>query len=155
MGRQQKGFSLVELMVALAIVGILAAISYPSYTGHMMKTRRVDAQGSLAGLSAAMERYFTENNTYAGAAGTTSGGVVTPADTGAPRIYPTQSPIDGATKYYNLTISAADASSYTLRATPISTSTQASDKCAILTLTSTGLRGAVTSGGTAISGCWQ
>jgi type IV pilus assembly protein PilE len=145
-------------MIAVVIVGILASIAYPSYIENVRQTRRADAQGSLMGFTAAMERYFTENNTYLGAAGTTA----TPADTGAPRIYSTKSPTDGKTKYYNLTISAATATSYTLRAMPISTiantgdsTAQAGDKCAILTLDSTGARGAITSGGTAINDCWQ
>lgn len=148
---RQAGFSLIELMIVVVIVGILASIAYPNYTEHVRQTRRVDAQGALMSLSAAMERYFTENITYVGAAGTDA----SPASTGAPRIHPSQTPIDGTAKYYNLTIAAATATSYSLRATPISTSAQANDKCAILTLDSTGARGAVTSGDSAIADCWQ
>lgn len=107
-----RGFTLLEVIVAVAIVAILAAIAYPSYQSSVRKSRRSDAEGALVGLSNAMERQFTVNSTYAGNA---AGG----ADTGAPTIYPPQSPIDGSTKYYGLTINAATASSYTLRATPI------------------------------------
>ncbi len=105
----QKGFTLIELMIVVAIIGIIAAIAYPSYVEYTDRTRRTDAQGALTGLAGAMERYYASNNTYAGAG---AGG----ADTGAPDIYPDEAPIDGAQKYYDLTIQAADASSYTLRA---------------------------------------
>ena len=103
---------MLEVIAAVAIVAILAAIAYPSYQSSVRKSRRSDAEGALVGLSNAMERQFTVNNTYLGYA---TGG----ANTGAPTIYPSQSPIDGSTKYYNLTINAATASTYTLRATPI------------------------------------
>lgn len=134
MPRQKKenGFTLIELMIVVAIIGILAGIAYPSYQDSVRKSRRSDATGALLGLANAMERHFTETNSYLGAAGTSG----TPADTGAPRIYSTQSPIDGGTKYYDLTINAATASTYTLQATPIGG--QASD--GILQVTQTGQR---------------
>jgi type IV pilus assembly protein PilE len=110
--RRSKGFTLMELMIVVAIVSIIAAVAYPSYQNSVKKARRGDAKGALEGLSQALERHFTANNTYLGA-GTTGG------NTGAPTIYPTQAPLDGTTKFYNLTISAATATTYTLRATPI------------------------------------
>jgi len=61
-----------------------------------------------------MERHATENNSYLGAAGTSS----SPANTGSPWIFSTEAPLEGGTKYYDLTISAATQSTYTLRATP-------------------------------------
>jgi type IV pilus assembly protein PilE len=134
--KNNRGFNVVELLVTLSVVGILAGIAYPSYQSQMQKTRRADAEGALLGLANAMERFYTENNTYLGAAGTTA----TPADTGAPRIYATQSPVDGGTKYYDLTINAATATTYTLRATPDSHGPQGNDKCGILTLTNAGVK---------------
>ncbi|WP_083329212.1 type IV pilin protein [Marinobacter salinus] len=107
----QAGFTLIELMIVVAIIGIIAAIAYPSYVEYTDRTRRSDAQGALTGLSGAMERYYASNNTYESAA---AGG----ADTGAPAIYPDEAPLEGGQKYYDLTIEAADANSYTLRATP-------------------------------------
>jgi len=107
-----KGFTLMELMIVVAIISIIATIAYPSYQNSVKKARRGDAKGAMEGLAQAMERHFTANNTYLGA-GTTGG------NTGAPTIYPTQSPIDGGTKFYNLTIQAATATTFTLRATPI------------------------------------
>lgn len=132
----KKGFTLIELMFAVAIFSTLVSIAYPSYMDQMSKVRRSDAQGALLGLASAMERYFTEKNTYLGAAGSTNA----PADTGSPRIFPNQAPLDGNTKYYNLTINSATATSYSLQASPIGV--QANDACGNLTLSSTGLRNA-------------
>jgi len=110
-----RGFTLVELMIVVVIVSLLAMVAVPSYNVSVSKARRADAQSSLSNLSGAMERFFTENGTYDGAAGTSG----TPTTTGAPWIYHTQTPIDGNVKFYNLTIHAATAGSYTVRATPI------------------------------------
>jgi type IV pilus assembly protein PilE len=149
--KKNEGFTLIELLTTVAVIGILASIAYPSYQSHVKKTRRADAQGALMGFANAMERFFTENNTYLGAAGTTA----TPANTGAPRIYSTQSPVDGSIKYYNLTISAASASTYTIQAAPIAGSPQANDQCGTLTLTNAGVRGITgAASGVQASDCW-
>ena len=129
--RASKGFTLVELLIAVVIISLLAMVAVPSYNVSISKARRADAQTVLAGLAAAMERRFTTAGTYDGAAGPET----TPTTTGAPWIYHSQSPIDGEVKFYNLTIHAASASSYTLRATPIGG--QAED--GYLELTSTGV----------------
>ncbi|MGN7612948.1 type IV pilin protein [Magnetococcales bacterium HHB-1] len=108
------GFTLIELMIVVAIIGILATIAYPSYTAYIDRTRRTDAQTALLGFAHAMERHYTANNTYEGAA-------TDDADTGSPSIYATQAPVDSTTKYYNLTIEEASNSGFLLRATPIDT----------------------------------
>lgn len=131
------GFTLIELMIAVAIVAILAAIAIPSYQESSAKSKRSDAQGALMGFASAMERHYTQNNTYEEAA---TGG----NDTGAPAasLYPNQSPIDGSTKYYDLKISAAASDSYTLTATPIAGGSMAGDRCGTLSLTSAGVKSA-------------
>ncbi len=127
---KRRGFTLIELLVVCAIIGIIVLFAWPSYQDYVSRARRSDAQGALMGLANAMERHFTANNSYEGAA---EGG----NDTGSPAIYPDEAPVDGSEKYYNLTISAADATSYVLRATP--KNAQSGD--GLLELTSTGIRG--------------
>lgn len=62
---RRRGFSLIELMVALAVAGILAAIAYPAYTSHMQRGRRADAIAALTAVMQAQERYRGNNATYA------------------------------------------------------------------------------------------
>ncbi len=130
----QKAFTLVELLVVVVIIGILAGIAYPNYQNSVTRSRRADAKAALMDFANAMERHFTENNTYCGA-GTDDNGTCLAA-TGVPTIFSTTSPASG-TAYYNLTIPVATATTFTLRATPIGT--QAGD--GILELTNTGVRG--------------
>lgn len=113
--KQQRGFTLIELMIVVAIVAILAAVAWPSYQNQIRSTNRADAQGALLGLAQAMERHFTQNGTYNGAGADGADGTE-----GAPVIFPTQSPLDGSNKSYNLTIQVgAGGDTYELFASPI------------------------------------
>lgn len=127
---KNKGFTLIEMMVVVAIAGILAAIAFPSYQDSVKSSRRSDAQGALISFAQAMERSFTEEGTYAKADGTDND--ITGLT--APTIFATESPLDGGSKFYDLRVVSADASSYTLRAIP----KNAQDDDGFLEISSTG-----------------
>lgn len=142
---RKNGFTLIELMVAVAIVGILSAIAIPSYQESMRKSRRADAESVMLSIANSMERYFTQNNTYCDT-GTSSQGAVVAAnscggaanDTGflPGAIY---TPRGETAVHYDIFVNAApDANNYTLRATPAPGGAQLGD--GIIELDSTGLR---------------
>lgn len=64
--RQEKGFTLIELMVVVAIVGILAAIAYPSYREYVMRGRIAEATSVLSDMRIKIEQYYADNKTYVG-----------------------------------------------------------------------------------------
>lgn len=64
MNRKNQGFNLVELLIAIAIVGIIAAIALPAYNSSTQKGRRSDGQAMLMDAASKMEAYFFENKTY-------------------------------------------------------------------------------------------
>lgn len=130
--QQSNGFTLIELLIVVVIVSLLALVAVPSYNVSVSKARRADAQSSLNNFANAMERHFTDKGTYLGAAGTPDD----PLDIGAPWVYHAATPVDGDVKFYNLTIVAATAGSYLIRATPIGV--QAND--GYLEILSTGIQ---------------
>ncbi|GAC14425.1 type IV pilin protein [Aliiglaciecola lipolytica] len=120
----QSGFTLIELMIVVAIIGIITSIAYPSYQGFLKTSNRGAAQSDLMALAAAMERHKAANYTYKGAAESN-------ADTGKPAIFHTYSPSSEpvANKKYDLTIESVSASgnSYLITAKPVSGTSQAGD----------------------------
>lgn len=78
--QKNRGFTLIEIMIVIAIVGILTAIALPSYTDYVRRGKISEAAGGLSGMSVKMEQYFQDNRTYVGAcvAGTVA---PLPADT--------------------------------------------------------------------------
>jgi type IV pilus assembly protein PilE len=143
---KQKGITLVELMIVVVVIAILASIAVPSYQNYVQRSKRVTAQGDLFAFRNAMQRYFAENNTYAGATAAAADSAGAPIAT----LFPSQSPIDSNVAAYTLTVNVASVgSSYTLQATPVGS--QTGDSCGNLTLTSTNVKGPSAS---ANPDCW-
>lgn len=131
---RNRGFSLIEVLITVVIVGILAAIALPAYKNQIQKTRRSDAKSALVGAADQMERYFTERGTYA------------TATLGSGGIYPNTT----QNGYYTLSFAGLSATSYTLRATPAGA--QVGDPCGNLTYDYQGNKGR--SGTLPMDQCW-
>jgi type IV pilus assembly protein PilE len=127
-----RGFTLIELMIVVAIVGILARIAYGSYQSSVAKSRRSVAQGCLVEQAQFLERYYTTNMSYAGAALPASSAQQCQAD---------------LSKYYSFSLPAVSASGFTVKASAIGTQVNADDSCKTMKVTETGAR-------IPVSGCW-
>ncbi|MEN3111424.1 type IV pilin protein [Uliginosibacterium paludis] len=141
---RSSGFTLIELMIVVAIVAILAAIAVPNYREYVLRAGRGDAKTVLLEISQAMERNYTEANRYdKNAAGAT---MTVPFS---------QSPKQGTAKYLiSFAAGSPTSSSFTVQAVP--QGAQANDSCGTLTLNNLGQQGATgVSGATEIANCWQ
>ena len=133
-----KGFSLIEILIVLAIAGILASISYPNYRHYIMRVHRTDGQLALLDLACRMETFYAEHETYQTAT------IATGRDTDV--LSSRQSP-EG---WYTLSLTQVADKTYTLQATPVNTQ---DPRCQSLTLNSSGIKG-ITAAEINVSQCW-
>jgi type IV pilus assembly protein PilE len=125
MKHKTRGFTLIELMIVVAIAGILAAVAYPSYNNSIRKSRRSDAIATLTKVQQAQERWRSNKPSYAG------NGVLSTA-------YPDGLGIPATTEngYYTVAISGESATGYTATASADSTKSQIKDTgCTSMVLT--------------------
>jgi type IV pilus assembly protein PilE len=136
--RHSRGLTLIELMIAMAIVAILVGVAFPSYMDSVRKGRRADAQAVMLEAAQFMERHATENLRYdqtrAGVA------VALPAQL-------SKAPRDGTAQHYTISLQAVAQSTFTLRAVP--SGTMQGDACGTMTLTDAGVKGA------SRADCWR
>lgn len=126
----ERGFTLIELMIAAAAVAILAAIAIPSYEYAMIKARRSAGQGCLTEEAQRMERYYTVNMSYKDAPAPTCGNDVSP--------------------HYKISfVGTPDASGYVLQIEPLGRQASAETSCGSMTMDQTGLKTGAT------SDCWK
>ncbi len=109
--RVQKGFTLIEVMITVAIIAILSAIAIPSYTDYVRRARITEATGALASMRVKFEQFFQDNRTYAGACTT------------APAVSVAMMPV--ATAHFTFACPVLTATNYTITATGIAATSMA------------------------------
>lgn len=129
------GFSLIELMIALAVVSILAGIAYPNYMEYLQRARRAECTGVLLGQANAMERRFSTTNSYVGAL---------PG--------PVQCPADGGPSSYILGFAEDEPTALTFVIQAVPAGAQAGDRCGTLSIDNTGFK--TPASGKTTRPCW-
>ncbi|MBC3206564.1 MULTISPECIES: type IV pilin protein [unclassified Pseudomonas] len=131
MRRSIRGFTLIEIMIVIAIIGIVITIAAPRYTEYVNKGRRAEVAGLLSEQAQTLERFYTKNNVYTGVTGLSTGN-----------------------DFYTITPTLTD-QTFLLTATRKAGSAMATDKCGDLTLSNTGVR-AMNNAATGLTSkdCW-
>jgi len=171
-GRRATGFSLIELMFVVAIVGVIAMVAIPSYQRSVQKNNRAVAKARMAQAAQMLERFYSDNNTYFVIKNTGSCAVATSTTaangdgfmklvvpgwncSGSNTVYSGSN--NETTSVYTITLtsdSTTGPNAFTLTATPLSGSSQAGDKCGNLTLTNAGVKGITGTSPTTVADCW-
>lgn len=142
----KQGFSLIELIVVMAIMGILTTMAYPSYKNYIVRAHRSDGQSALLDLAIRLEQFYAEHNRYQTATLGTGAATDILSTTTSPE------------NYYTLSITKASANEYALKATPKGVQARLDTNCQSLTLNSQGAKGIASGPAGAPAGlienCW-
>lgn len=145
--KNNKGFTLIEMMITVAILGIISAIAIPSYAEYVRKGKRADAKVELLKIAQLQESYFVQNLSYASTLAQLglTGTVTSEQGVYEMSVEATPSTCTG--------VSGANAcNGFTLTAEALGA--QANDKCEDFTLSNTGVKGRSGTGET-VQGCWR
>ncbi len=137
------GFSLIELLVTIAIIGIMGAIAYPSYLAYTERSDRTDATTTMFNDAQILQRCYTQTYDYGQCLTTTAPAGVTGVPPG-----PSASPQG----YYNITVTAPSADQYTITATPAKPPQTSDTGCTSFTLQSDGAQ--QSTGSASSETCW-